>query len=123
MAIQNVTSKQKLVVLTGAGISAESGLRTFRDSDGLWEGYNIEDVATPRAWRRDPQLVLDFYNMRRKDVTAAIPNAAHRALAELQTHFDVHIVTQSIDDLHERAGSTKVVHVHGEIIKMRSEKN
>jgi len=116
-------SKQKLVVLTGAGISAESGLRTFRDSDGLWEGYNIEDVATPRAWRRDPQLVLDFYNMRRKDVLAAQPNAAHKALAELEKHYDVHIITQNIDDLHERAGSTKVMHLHGEIIKMRSDKD
>lgn len=115
--------KQKLVVLTGAGISAESGLRTFRDSDGLWEGYNIEDVATPRAWRRDPQLVLDFYNMRRKDVLAAMPNAAHKALADLQQHFDVQIITQNIDDLHERAGSKNVMHLHGEIIKMRSDKD
>ena len=115
--------KPKLVVLTGAGISAESGLRTFRDSDGLWEGYNIEDVATPRAWRRDPQLVLDFYNMRRKDVLAAQPNIAHKALAELEADFDVHIITQNIDDLHERAGSTKVMHLHGEIIKMRSDKD
>ena len=116
-------AKQKLVVLTGAGISAESGLRTFRDSDGLWEGYKIEDVATPRAWRKDMQLVLDFYNMRRKDVLAAVPNAAHKALAALEAHYDVHIVTQNIDDLHERAGSTKVLHLHGEIVKMRSEKN
>ena len=116
-------AKQKLVVLTGAGISAESGLRTFRDTDGLWEGYNIEDVATPRAWRKDPQLVLDFYNLRRKDVLAAQPNLAHKTLAELEAHFDVHIITQNIDDLHERAGSTKVLHLHGEIIKMRSEKN
>jgi NAD-dependent deacetylase len=116
-------SKQKLVVLTGAGISAESGLRTFRDSDGLWEGYNIEDVATPRAWRRDPQLVLNFYNMRRKDVLAAKPNAAHLALASLQNHYDVHIITQNIDDLHERAGSKNVMHLHGEILKMRSDKN
>src|ERR1043166_6289149 len=115
--------KQKLVVLTGAGISAESGLRTFRDSDGLWEGYNIEDVASPRGWRKDPQLVLDFYNMRRKDVLAAQPNIAHKGLAELEAHFDVHIVTQNIDDLHERAGSKKVLHLHGEIMKMRSEKN
>lgn len=116
-------SKQKLVVLTGAGISAESGLRTFRDSDGLWEGYNIEDVATPRAWRRNPQLVLDFYNYRRKDVLTAQPNAAHKALAELEKHFEVHIITQNIDDLHERAGSTRVMHLHGEIVKMRSERN
>ena len=115
--------KQKLVILTGAGISAESGLRTFRDSDGLWEGYNVQDVATPRAWFRDKQLVLDFYNMRRKDVLAAQPNAAHKGLAELQKYFDVHIITQNIDDLHERAGSKKVMHLHGEIIKMRSETN
>jgi NAD-dependent deacetylase len=118
-----MSSKQKLVVLTGAGISAESGLRTFRDSDGLWEGYNIEDVATPRAWRRDPKLVLDFYNMRRKDVLAAAPNNAHNKLAELEAHFDVHIITQNIDNLHERAGSANVLHLHGEIVKMRSEKN
>jgi NAD-dependent protein deacetylase/lipoamidase len=116
-------AKRKLVILTGAGISAESGLKTFRDSDGLWEGYNIEDVATPRAWRRDPQLVLDFYNMRRKNVAAATPNAAHIGLAELEKNFDVHIITQNIDDLHERAGSSKVLHLHGEIFKMRSEKS
>jgi NAD-dependent deacetylase len=115
--------KKKLVVLTGAGISAESGLRTFRDSDGLWEGYDIEEVATPRAWRRNPQLVLDFYNMRRRDVTKAQPNAAHYGLAELQIDYDVHIITQNIDDLHERAGSEKVLHLHGEIFKMRSEAN
>lgn len=116
-------SKQKLVILTGAGISAESGLRTFRDSDGLWEGYNIEEVATPRAWRRDPKLVLDFYNMRRRDVLAAKPNAAHIGLAELQQQYDVQIITQNIDDLHERAGSKNVLHLHGEILKMRSERN
>jgi NAD-dependent deacetylase len=116
-------AKKKLVVLTGAGISAESGLRTFRDSDGLWEGYNIEDVATPRAWRKDPQLVLNFYNERRKNVLDAKPNAAHTGLASLEKDFDVHIITQNIDDLHERSGSTKVMHLHGEIIKMRSEKN
>jgi len=115
--------KKKLVVLTGAGISAESGLKTFRDSDGLWEGYNIEDVATPGAWKKDPQLVLDFYNMRRKNVAEAKPNAAHVGLAELEANFDVHIITQNIDDLHERAGSTKVLHLHGEIFKMRSEKS
>src|SRR5438552_5929077 len=116
-------SKKKLVVLTGAGISAESGLKTFRDSDGLWEGYNIEEVATPRACRKDPQLVLNFYNMRRKNVAEAKPNAAHFGLAELEKNFDVHIITQNIDDLHERAGSTKVLHLHGEIFKMRSEKS
>jgi NAD-dependent deacetylase len=110
----------KLVVLTGAGISAESGLRTFRDSDGLWEGHNIEDVATPRAWKKNPQLVLDFYNERRKNVLNAKPNAAHIGLAELEKDFDVTIITQNIDDLHERAGSTKILHLHGEILKMRS---
>ena len=114
---------KKLVVLTGAGISAESGLKTFRDSDGLWEGYNIEDVATPRAWRKDPKLVLEFYNYRRRNVLDAQPNAAHYGLAELQKDFDVTIITQNIDDLHERAGSTNVVHLHGEIFKMRSERN
>ena len=116
-------SKQKLVILTGAGISAESGLKTFRDSDGLWEGYEITEVATPGAWRKNPQLVLDFYNMRRKNVMDAVPNAAHTGLAELEKDFDVHIITQNIDDLHERAGSSKVLHLHGEIFKMRSEKN
>ncbi len=115
--------KKKLVVLTGAGISAESGLRTFRDSDGLWEGYQIEDVATPRAWRKNPQLVLDFYNYRRKDVLAAKPNAAHIGLAELENDFDVTIITQNIDDLHERGGSTNILHLHGEILKMRSERD
>ncbi|MBS1774040.1 MAG: NAD-dependent deacylase [Bacteroidetes bacterium] len=115
--------KQKIVVLTGAGISAESGLKTFRDSDGLWEGYNIEDVATPRAWRKNPQLVLDFYNMRRRNVREANPNAAHIALAELEKDYEVLIVTQNIDDLHERAGSSNVMHLHGEIFKMRSVRN
>ena len=115
--------KKHIVVLSGAGISAESGLKTFRDSDGLWMGYNIEDVATPRAFARNPQLVLDFYNMRRKDVAAAQPNAAHKALAALEDYYDVTIVTQNIDDLHERAGSTNVQHLHGEIFKMRSSKN
>ena len=116
-------SKKRLVVLSGAGVSAESGLKTFRDSDGLWEGYNIEDVATPRAWRKDPQLVLDFYNYRRKNVMDAQPNAAHYGLAELEKNFDVTIITQNIDDLHERAGSTNVLHLHGEIFKMRSERD
>ncbi len=116
-------SKKKLFILTGARISAESGLKTFRDSDGLWEGYNIEDVATPRAWRKDPQLVLDFYNFRRKNVLDAKPNAAHYGLAELEKDFDVTIITQNIDDLHERAGSTNILHLHGEILKMRSERD
>lgn len=115
--------KKKLVVLTGAGISAESGLRTFRDSDGLWEGYQIEDVATPSAWQKNPQLVLDFYNYRRKDVLNAQPNAAHIGLAELENEFDVTIITQNIDDLHERSGSTNILHLHGEILKMRSERD
>jgi NAD-dependent deacetylase len=113
-------NKKHIVVLTGAGISAESGLKTFRDSDGLWMGYNIEDVATPRAFKRNPQLVLDFYNMRRKDVAAAKPNTAHLGIAALEKYFEVTIITQNIDDLHERAGSTNVLHLHGEIFKMRS---
>ena len=115
--------RKKLVVLTGAGISAESGLKTFRDSDGLWEGYDINEVATATAWRRNPALVQEFYNMRRQNVKQAEPNKAHFILAELERDFDVHIITQNIDDLHERAGSTKVTHLHGEIFKMRSEKN
>lgn len=114
-------AKKKLVILTGAGISAESGLKTFRDSDGLWEGYEVTEVATPRGWRKNPQLVLDFYNERRKNVADAQPNAAHFGLAELEEDFDVTIITQNIDDLHERAGSTNVLHLHGEIFKMRSE--
>ena len=116
-------NKKHIVVLTGAGISAESGLKTFRDGDGLWNGYNVYDVATPGAWRKDPQLVLNFYNDRRRDVLAAKPNTAHTGLAELEKDFDVTIVTQNIDDLHERGGSTKIIHLHGEIFKMRSEKN
>jgi NAD-dependent deacetylase len=112
--------KPKLVVLTGAGISAESGLRTFRDTDGLWEGYDVYEVASPQGWQKNPQLVLDFYNMRRRDVKAAAPNAAHLGLARLQDKFDVQIITQNIDDLHERAGSEQVLHLHGEIFKMRS---
>ncbi|HQV55276.1 MAG TPA: Sir2 family NAD-dependent protein deacetylase [Chitinophagaceae bacterium] len=114
-------AKKKLVILSGAGISAESGLRTFRDSDGLWEGYNVEDVATPEAWQKDPQLVLNFYNERRRNVADAKPNTAHIGLAELENDFDVTVITQNIDDLHERAGSTNVLHLHGEIFKMRSE--
>lgn len=115
--------KKKLVVLTGAGISAESGLKTFRDSDGLWEGYEVTEVATPRAWRKNPKLVLDFYNMRRRDVLKAEPNAGHLGLAELEKDFDVQIITQNIDDLHERAGSSKVLHLHGQIFQMRSEES
>jgi len=112
--------RPRLVVLTGAGISAESGLRTFRDSDGLWEGYDVREVASPEGWAKNPQLVLDFYNLRRRDVKAAVPNAAHIGLASLQDKFDVHIITQNIDDLHERGGSKNVLHLHGEIFKMRS---
>src|SRR6476659_9536812 len=110
--------KKNLVVLTGAGISAESGLKTFRDSDGLWEGYDINEVATATAWRKNPELVLEFYNMRREGVKQAQPNEAHRILAQLEETFDVHIITQNIDDLHERGGSSKILHLHGEILKM-----
>ena len=113
-------NKKHIVVLSGAGVSAESGLKTFRDTDGLWNGYDVYEVASPEGWHKDPQLVLDFYNARRKDVAAALPNDAHIGLAELEKDFDVTIVTQNIDDLHERAGSTKVLHLHGEIFKMRS---
>jgi NAD-dependent deacetylase len=112
-----------IVILTGAGISAESGLKTFRDSDGLWEGYDIAEVATPEAWARNPALVQEFYNMRRKSVLEAEPNAAHYALAKLEEKFKVTIVTQNIDDLHERAGSTNVVHLHGIITRSQSSKN
>ncbi|WP_316799397.1 SIR2 family NAD-dependent protein deacylase [Pedobacter frigidisoli] len=112
----------KIVVLTGAGISAESGLKTFRDADGLWEGYNVYDVATPEAWERNPVLVQQFYNERRKQVIAAKPNRAHKILAELESNFDVEIITQNIDDLHERAGSTKVTHLHGVITKSQSDR-
>lgn len=115
-----MATKPVLVVLTGAGISAESGLKTFRDSDGLWEGYDVEDVATPRAFRKNPELVLRFYNERRANVRDAFPNAAHTGLAALEKHFRVRIITQNIDDLHERGGSTDVLHLHGEIFKMRS---
>jgi len=111
---------KKIVILTGAGISAESGLKTFRDSDGLWEGYNIEDVATPQAWRRNPKLVQDFYNMRRKSVLEAKPNAAHYALARLEEKYEVIIITQNIDNLHERGGSTHVLHLHGIITRSQS---
>ncbi|HVK49895.1 MAG TPA: NAD-dependent deacylase, partial [Pseudobacter sp.] len=113
-------AKRKLVVLSGAGISAESGIKTFRDSDGLWEGYDVREVATPGAFRKNPALVLEFYNMRRKAALEAKPNAAHFGLADLQKDFDVQIITQNIDNLHEQAGSEKVLHLHGEIFKMRS---
>ena len=112
--------KQRSVVFSGAGVSAESGLRTFRDADGLWERYPIEEVATPEAWERDPRKVLHFYDLRRAQVLAAKPNAAHRNSAELEKWFDVDVVTQNIDDLHERAGSTRVLHLHGEVTMARS---
>ena len=111
---------KKLIVLTGAGMSAESGIGTFRDSGGLWEQHRIEDVATPEGWFRNPQLVLDFYNQRRKQLVEAVPNKGHLSLAEMEKDFDVHIVTQNVDNLHEQAGSTKVLHLHGELMKVRS---
>lgn len=113
----------KLVVLTGAGISAESGLATFRDSGGLWEGYRVEEVATPEAWRKNPELVLDFYNQRRRSAINAKPNRGHEILAELEKHFEVTIVTQNVDNLHERAGSSKVIHLHGSLFESRSTRN
>ena len=111
---------KKIVVLTGAGISAESGLKTFRDSGGLWEEHSIEDVATFDGWQRNPKLVLDFYNERRKQLILSQPNAAHKALVRLEEQYDVQIITQNVDDLHERAGSSKVLHLHGELKKVRS---
>lgn len=112
-------SKKKLVVLSGAGISAESGVKTFRDSNGLWENHRIEDVASPEGFARNPQMVLDFYNARRRQLKEVIPNDAHLILAEMQKFLDVIIITQNVDDLHERAGSDSVVHLHGELKKVR----
>ncbi len=114
---------KKLVIFTGAGTSAESGLKTFRDANGLWEGFDVHEVATPRAWQKNPELVLRFYNERRQNVKEAKPNKAHELIAELEQYFDVHVITQNIDDLHERAGSKNIMHLHGEIFKMRSEQN
>lgn len=111
--------KKKLVVFSGAGISAESGVKTFRDSNGLWENHRIEDVASPEGFKRNPKMVLDFYNARRKQLNEVQPNDAHLILAELEAQFDVEIITQNVDDLHERAGSTKVIHLHGELKKAR----
>lgn len=111
----------KVVVLTGAGMSADSGLQTFRDSDGLWEGHNVREVATPQAWERDKELVLEFYNERRKQMHSVDPNKGHKALARLEKKFDVTIITQNVDDLHERGGSSDVLHLHGELSKVRSE--
>ena len=110
----------KIVVFTGAGISAESGIQTFRGNNGLWEGYDIYEVATPEAWKKNPELVQKFYNMRRKAVLEATPNPAHQLLANLEKEYNLHIITQNVDDLHERAGSKKVLHLHGEITKARS---
>lgn len=112
--------KQRITILSGAGISAESGISTFRDSNGLWEKHRIEDVATPEAWQRNPKLVQQFYNLRRKQLLEVEPNAAHRAITELQSKFDVQVVTQNVDDLHERAGNLNVLHLHGELKKVRS---
>ena len=113
----------KIVVFTGAGVSADSGLSTFRDADGLWANYRIEDVCTPEALVRNRALVIEFYNKRRKELLSTKPNPAHYAIAELEKHFDVQVVTQNVDDLHERAGSTRVTHLHGELMKLRSERN
>ena len=113
----------KIVVFTGAGVSADSGLSTFRDADGLWANYRIEDVCTPEALARNRSLVIEFYNKRRKELLSTKPNPAHFAIAELEKHFDVQVVTQNVDDLHERAGSTRVTHLHGELMKLRSERN
>jgi NAD-dependent deacetylase len=114
---------KKIVVLTGAGISAESGIKTFRGADGLWEGYSIHDVATPEAWERNPELVLTFYNERRKQLLTVEPNIAHKLLTKLEETYDVTIITQNVDDLHERARSKNVIHLHGELRKVRSTQN
>lgn len=115
--------KKNLVVLTGAGISAESGIQTFRDAGGLWEGHNIYEVASPQGWQRNPQLVLEFYNLRRKKLLSCVPNAAHYGLVTLEEKYNVTIITQNVDDLHERAGSKHILHLHGELLKSRSSIN
>jgi NAD-dependent deacetylase len=115
--------KKKLIVLTGAGISAESGIKTFRDADGLWEGHDVMEVASPEGWLKNKELVLDFYNQRRRQLQTVEPNIGHKTLAKLESDFDVHIITQNVDDLHEKAGSSKVLHLHGELLKVRSTKN
>lgn len=116
-------SKKKIVVLTGAGMSAESGIQTFRGNGGLWEGYDIMEVASPEGWNKDPKMVLDFYNQRRKQAINALPNQGHRLLAELDLEYDVQIITQNVDNLHEQAGSKNVLHLHGELFKVRSTKD
>lgn len=110
----------KVVALTGAGISAESGIATFRDSGGLWEGYDVMDVASPQGWERNPEMVLNFYNERRKAALKAQPNLGHKALAKMEEHFDVTVITQNVDNLHEKAGSSKVIHLHGQLFQCRS---
>jgi NAD-dependent deacetylase len=115
--------KKKLVILSGAGISAESGIKTFRDSDGLWEGHNVLDVATPEGWKKNPELVLDFYNQRRRQLHEVKPNLGHQILADLEKYFEVQIITQNVDNLHEQAGSSNVLHLHGELFKVRSVNN
>lgn len=112
---------KKIIVLTGAGISAESGIKTFRDADGLWEGHDVMQVASPQGWEENPALVLDFYNQRRRQLTQVQPNAAHHALVRLEDRYDVVIITQNVDNLHERAGSSRIIHLHGELTKVRSE--
>ncbi len=114
---------KNLVILSGAGISAESGIKTFRDADGLWEGHDIMEVASPYGWKKNPQKVLDFYNQRRRQLFEVYPNKAHKALAELEKHYQVNIITQNVDDLHERAGSSHILHLHGELLSVRSEKD
>ncbi len=116
-------SKEKIAILTGAGISAESGIQTFRDADGLWEGHDVMEVASPQGWQKDEALVLDFYNQRRKQLKEVYPNSAHKALVRLEEKFDVSIITQNVDDLHERAGSSNIIHLHGELLKARSTVN
>ena len=116
-----IMKKQKIAVLTGAGVSAESGISTFRDANGLWDNYNVEDVATLEGWNRNPALVLDFYNQRRRQLATVKPNAAHLAIASLEDNYDVTVITQNIDNLHERAGSTRIIHLHGELTKVRPE--
>ncbi len=123
MPTKNNKMKKKLVILTGAGISAESGIKTFRDSNGLWENHDVMEVASPEGWRKNRELVLEFYNQRRRQLHEVEPNEAHYILAELEQHFEVQIITQNIDDLHERSGSTNIIHLHGELFKSCSSLN
>ena len=118
-----MSTKQKIVVLTGAGMSAESGLKTFRDANGLWEGHDVMEVASPQGFARNPELVLEFYNQRRRQLLGVDPNVGHRALVDLEAQYDVNIITQNVDNLHEQAGSTQVLHLHGELFKVRSMMN